>query len=80
MFSFYDGKTTIGLFDINYKNGRPTAFNLKEVAYNSSGLFHNDARVKEANVNFPLKDYRYLTEVRKQCEDIKYFTKLYFNR
>ncbi|MGJ8593293.1 MAG: transglutaminase-like domain-containing protein [Aquaticitalea sp.] len=79
MYSFYDGETTIGVFDINYKNGRPTSFNLKDEAYQSSDLFHNDARVKYTNVDFPLKGYRYLTEIRKQYKDIKYFTKLYFN-
>jgi hypothetical protein len=79
MYSFYDGETTVGVFDINYKNGRPTSFNIKDEAYKSSDLFHNDARVKYTHVDFPLKGYRYLTEIRKQYKDIKYFTKLYFN-
>ncbi|MCK7590637.1 transglutaminase-like domain-containing protein [Subsaxibacter sp. CAU 1640] len=79
MYSFYDGESTIGVFDINYKNGKPTSFYLKDEAYKSSDLFHNDARVKYTHVDFPLKGYRYLTELRKHYKDIKYFTKLYFN-
>src|SRR5690606_30968656 len=66
-------------FEINYKNGKSTPFNLKDEAYKSSDLFHNDTRVKYAHVDFPLKGYRYLTEIKKHYKDIKYFTKVYFN-
>lgn len=79
MYSFYDGETTIELFDIKYKNGKSTSFYLKDEAYKSSDLFHNDARVKYTNVDFPLKGYRYLVDKEKHYKDIKYFTKLYFN-
>ena len=79
MYQFYDGEATIGVFDINYKNGRPTSFHIKDEAYKSADLFHNDARVKYTNVDFPLKGYRYLTDITKHYKDVKYFTKLYFN-
>lgn len=79
MYCFYDGETTIETFDINYKNKKPTGFYLKDEAYKSADLFHNDARVKYTHVDFPLKGYRYLTEIEKHYKDIKYFTKLYFN-
>lgn len=79
MYSFYDGESTIESFEINYKNGKPASFYLKDEAYKSTDLFHNDARVKYTHVDFPLKGYSYLTEIEKHYKDIKYFTKLYFN-
>ncbi len=79
MYSFYDGETTIETFDINLKNGKSAGFYLKDEAYKSSDLFHNDARVKYTHVDFPLKGYRYLTEIEKHYKDIKYFTKIYFS-
>lgn len=79
MYTFYDGESTIETFDILFKNGKSAGFYIKDEAYKSADLFHVDTRVKYANVDFPLKGYRYKTKIVKHYKDIKYFTKLYFN-
>ena len=78
-YCFYDGESMIEEFKILYKNDRNTNFIIKDEAYKSEDLFHNDARVKYTNVDFPIQGYRYSTEILKTYNDIKYFTKLYFN-
>lgn len=78
-YCFYDGQSEIEEFKINYKNNRKTNFFLKDEAYTSDDLFHNDARVKYTVVDFPLQGYRYNTAITKSYKDIKYFTKIYFN-
>ncbi|BAO77183.1 transglutaminase-like domain-containing protein [Winogradskyella sp. PG-2] len=78
-YCFYDGESEIEEFKILYKNDRSARFFVKDEAYKSDDLFHNDARVKFTNVDFPLQGYRYGTEILKNYNDIKYFTKLYFN-
>lgn len=79
VYNFYDGESTIEEFEIRYKNKKEASFYVKDEAYTSNDLFHNDSRVKYTSIDFPLKGYRYLTSIKKQYKDIKYFTKLYFN-
>lgn len=78
-YCFYDGESKIEEFKILYKNNRSAGFFIKDEAYKSDDLFHNDARVKYTHIDFPLQGYRYNTEILKNYNDIKYFTKLYFN-
>ena len=78
-YSFYDGSSTITNFSVYYKNKRLTKFYPKDEAYTSNDLFHNDSRVKYVNLDFPQQGYRYLTSIDKKYNDVKYFTKLYFN-
>jgi len=78
-YCFYDGESTIEEFEINYRNGKQASFYIKDEAYKSNDLFHNDSRVKYTNLDFPLNAYRYLTHIEKDYLDIKYFTSLYFN-
>ncbi|WP_431134503.1 transglutaminase-like domain-containing protein [Psychroserpens mesophilus] len=79
IYNFYDGESTIEEFEIRYRNQKEASFYVKDEAYTSDDLFHNDSRVQYANIDFPLKGYRYLTSIKKEYKDIKYFTKLYFN-
>jgi len=79
VYNFYDGESTIEEFEIKYRNDKTANFFLKDEAYKSDDLFHNDTRVKYTGIDFPLKGYRYLTTISKHYKDIKYFTKLYFN-
>ncbi|WP_033958002.1 transglutaminase-like domain-containing protein [Psychroserpens jangbogonensis] len=79
VYNFYDGESTIEEFVIRFKNKKEANFYVKDEAYTSDDLFHNDSRVQYANIDFPLKGYRYLTSIKKEYKDIKYFTKLYFN-
>lgn len=78
-YCFYDGQSNIEEFEINYKNNKSSGFYIKDEAYNSDDLFHNDARVKYTHIDFPLKGYRYNTSIIKSYKDVKYFTKIYFN-
>ncbi|WP_299367087.1 transglutaminase family protein [Winogradskyella sp.] len=78
-YCFYDGQSEVIEFEINYKNGRDANFFIKDEAYTSGDLFHNDARVMYTEMDFPLQGYRYETFIKKIYFDIKYFTKLYFN-
>jgi len=79
IYNFYDGESTIEEFQIRYKNKKEANFPVQDEAYNSDDLFHHDSRVKYANIDVPLKGYRYLTSIKKAYKDIKYFTKIYFN-
>mgnify|MGYP001066964612 CR=1 FL=1 len=78
-YCFYDGQSSVEEFKIKYKNNKSSGFFIKDEAYNSDDLFHNDARVKYTHMDFPLQGYRYNTSIIKSYKDIKYFTKLYFN-
>ncbi len=78
-YCFYDGQTEIKKFDIKLKNNKKAGQFLKDEAYTSDDLFHNDARVKYTNLSFPLLGFKYNTEITKAYKDIKYFTKIYFN-
>lgn len=79
VYSFYNGESEIESFEIKYKTDRDADFYIKDEAMKSDDLFHNDARVKYTNIDFPLKGYRYQIETVKRYKDIKYFTSLYFN-
>ncbi|MEY8849168.1 transglutaminase family protein [Psychroserpens sp. XS_ASV72] len=79
VYSFYDGESSVESFEIRYRNQKLAGFTFNDEAYTSDDLFHNDTRVTYANVDFPLKGYRYLTKLEKVYKDVKYFTKLYFN-
>lgn len=76
---FYDGQSKITTFEILYKNKRRAPFFVKDEAYTSQGLFHNDSRVKHISIDFPLKGYKYKSILIEEIADVKYFTKLYFN-
>ena len=76
---FYDGETSVSEFSIKYRTKKDAYFRVRDDAYTSNDLFHNDTRVKYVNLDFPLKGYKYLTTITKEYRDIKYFTKLYFN-
>lgn len=78
-YSFYDGESEITDFEVFTKNQKKAEFNIKNEAYKSDELFHNDVRVKYVNLDFPVKAFSYNTTVVKEYKDIKYFTSLYFN-
>lgn len=78
-YCFYDGQSNIENFKIKYKTNKTANFYVKDEAYKSKDLFHNDARVKYSTLDFPVQGYRYNTSITKSYKDIKYFTKLYFN-
>lgn len=78
-YCFYNGESEITDFEVSYRNGRNTWFDVKDEAYSSNDLFHHDMRVQYVNLDFPLNAYKYRTSITKEYKDIKYFTKLYFN-
>ncbi|MCF7568201.1 transglutaminase-like domain-containing protein [Sabulilitoribacter arenilitoris] len=78
-YCFYDGQSIIDKFEIKNKNNKKASIYVKDEAYTSEDLFHNDTRVKYANISFPLLGYKFKTYISKEYHDIKYFTKLYFN-
>lgn len=79
-YCFYDGKSSVETFEVEYRNRKSARINVFDKAYTSSDLFHNDARVKFVNLNFPVQGYRYHVTISKYYEDVKYFTKVYFNQ
>ncbi len=78
-YCFYDGESEIVEFSTKYRNNKSARFYVKDEAYKSEDLFHVDTRVKYANIDFPLKGYKYLSTIVKEYKDIKYFTQLFFN-
>ena len=79
VYSFYNGESEIEEMNILYKNGKNAEFYFSDEAYTSEDLFHNDVRVKYAQVDFPLRGYRYTAAIELKYKDIKYFTKVFFN-
>jgi len=75
---FYDGESKIEKFQFYYRNKKEARILSKDVSYTDNDLFHNDARVKFANVDFPTQGYTYFFESIKHTKDIKYFTSIYF--
>ncbi|WP_055443975.1 transglutaminase-like domain-containing protein [Lacinutrix himadriensis] len=75
---FYDGESEIQKFQFYYRNKKEARILSKDVSYTDNDLFHNDARVKYANVDFPTQGYTYFFESIKHTKDIKYFTSVYF--
>ncbi len=78
-YSSYDGQSDISLFQIKSKNNKKLSYFVKDEAYTSDDLFHNDTRVKYVNLSFPLLGYKRKTEITKKYHDIKYFTSIYLN-
>ena len=78
-YCMYDTESEVKEFSFKYRNGKGAFFRVRDEAYTSQDLFHNDTRVKYTNMDFPLKGYTYYVTLEKKYKDIKYFTKLYFN-
>lgn len=78
-YSFYDGESDISDFKVSTKNQKKADFYVKDEAYTSDDLFHNDVRVKYVNLDFPVNAFTYDAEIIKEYNDIKYFTSIYFN-
>lgn len=78
-YEFYDNESKIENFAIKYRNEKSAAFWPKDEFYKSNDLFYNDYRVKYVNIDFPVQGYKYIYELTKNYNDVKYFTTLYFN-
>ena len=78
-YCFYDGESEITKFQIKSRNNKNVFTHINDEAYTSNDLFHNDVRVKYANISFPLLGYKLKTRISKEYHDIKYLTSLYFN-
>lgn len=76
---FYDDQSVISSFSFKDKNNKKINLFVKDEYYKTDDLFYNDARVKFANLNFPVLGYTYFYEMEKKYKDVKYFTSLYFN-
>jgi len=72
---FYDGESSIEKFKVNKRNYMPL---VSDEAYTSSGLFHNDTRVKYTKLSFDDLGDTNKTYIKKKYRDIKYLTSLYF--
>ena len=75
---FYNTQIDIEKFTIHYKTGKKAWFSKKDEAYNNSGIFHSDARVKYIELPFPTQGYQYTVNYKERVKDAKYFTSLYF--
>ncbi|WP_245574902.1 transglutaminase-like domain-containing protein [Flavobacterium tegetincola] len=78
-YEFYDTESEIKSFSLKYRNDKNANPAVIDEMYKDNDLFYNDARVKYANLSFPIQGYSYNYEVKKQYNDVKYFTSLYFN-
>jgi transglutaminase-like putative cysteine protease len=78
-YEFYDSESEVKTFSLKYRNDKTAAFFVKDEMYKDNDLFYNDARVKYVTIDFPVQGYSYNYQVKKQYNDVKYFTSLYFN-
>lgn len=77
-YTFYDGESEVTDFEVESKNQKRTDHFVKDEAYTSDDLFHNDVRVKHVYLDFPVNAFTYNAEITKEYRDIKYFTNVYF--
>lgn len=75
---FYDGESEITDFEVESKNQKRTDHYVKDEAYTSDDLFHNDLRIKHVYLDFPVNAFTYDAEINKEYKDVKYFTGIYF--
>jgi hypothetical protein len=78
-YEFYDSESEVKAFSIKYRNDKNASFLVQDEIYKDNDLFYNDARVKYVAIDFPVQGYSYNYQVKKQYNDVKYFTSLYFN-
>ncbi|WP_299885930.1 transglutaminase family protein [uncultured Lacinutrix sp.] len=76
----YTGESIVKEINLKYRNKKTTHDRFIDEAISDNDLFHHDARVKYANVSFPVQGYKLLFDSKKQYNDIKYFTSIYFNK
>lgn len=74
----YTDESYVSTFNLKYRNKKNAYINAIDEAINSDEMFHHDARVKYANIDFPVQGYKYHFESVKKTKDIKYFTTIYF--
>ena len=74
----YNDESYVSTFNLKYRNKKNAYINIIDKAINSDEMFHHDARVKYANIDFPVQGYKYHFESVKKTKDIKYFTTIYF--
>jgi len=74
----YTDESYVSSFNVKYRNKKDAYIHTKDEAINNDDMFHHDARVKYANIDFPVQGYKYHFESVKKTKDIKYFTTLYF--
>lgn len=78
-YEFYDSESNIETFRLKYRNDKTANFAIQDEFYKDNDLFYNDARVKYAQIDFPVQGYSYNYEMVKNYSDVKYFTAIYFN-
>ena len=77
-YMFYDGESSIESFNFKDQDGKNAYLDVKDESYTSSDLFHNDVRVKYANLTFSTQGYQYKFHAKKRYRDVKYFSSIYF--
>lgn len=75
----YDDQSKINGAYVKYRNGKSAGIRFRDEYYNQEELFHSDARVKWAGLNFPLFGYSYTFGYQKKYKDIKYFINTYLD-
>jgi len=75
----YNDQSKIKDTYVKYRNGKSAGIRFKDEYYNEEGLFHSDARIKWAGLNFPLFGYTYTFGYQKKYRDVKYFINTYLD-
>lgn len=74
----YDNESSVEKLELRDKRNKKMDWYVKDEAYSTESIFHNDYRIKYAPLSFPLQGYeRTVTEI-KEYKDVKYFTTDYF--
>jgi hypothetical protein len=77
---FYDNESSVEKFEILNDKGRKNRIRIRDEAYSSNDIFHQDARVKYTGLSFPLKGEELTVRYEKETFDLKYFTSIYFQK
>ncbi|WP_299249169.1 transglutaminase domain-containing protein [uncultured Aquimarina sp.] len=79
LFIGYDDQSKIQDVYVNHRNGQSAGVRFKDEYYNQEELFHSDARIKWAGLNFPLLGYKYTFGYKKKYKDVKYFVNTFLD-
>jgi hypothetical protein len=74
----YDNESSVEELQLLSKRNKRILWELKDEAYSTESIFHNDYRIKYGKLTFPLQGYTLTVEEDKEYQDIKYFTSHYF--
>ncbi len=74
----YDYESEIEKLSLYNRKNKRLPWDLKDEAYSTASIFHNDYRIKYGSITYPTQGFTRRVEEVKRYKDVKYFTSHYF--